>query len=101
MKKIGISFFLVWENNFGAKTKKVLAIYLAQLSFNLFWSLLFFGSRNPWLALIEIFILWALILLNLVIFHKISKPAGYLLLPYLFWVSFATVLNLSIVRLNY
>jgi len=97
---IGIAFYLVWEKNFGLNKKKVLTIYFLQLFLNFLWSLLFFGLKSPILSLIEIIILWILIFMNIKVFYKVTKPAGYLLIPYLIWVSFALILNFSIVIIN-
>ena len=97
---IGLSFYLVWRGNFGMKRKKVISVYFFQLFFNLLWSVLFFGLKSPLLGLIDIIVLLIFIVVNTVIFYKISKTAGYLLIPYLLWVSFATILNVSIFILN-
>lgn len=97
---IGIAFYLVWEKNFGSNKKKVLTIYFVQLFLNFLWSLLFFGLQSPILGLIEIVILWIFIFMNIKVFYKVTKPAGYLLIPYLIWVSYALLLNLSIVIIN-
>ncbi len=92
---MGISFFLIWKQT---AEKKVFAYYIffAQLILNVLWSFIFFGMQNPGLALIEIFILWVAILVNIIAFYKISKKASYLLIPYILWVSFAIYLNASI-----
>ena len=97
---IGLSFYLVWKKIFGEERKKVIIVYSMQLLLNLLWSVLFFGLRSPLLGLIDIIILIAFIIANTIIFYKISKTAGYLLIPYLLWVSFASVLNFSIFLLN-
>lgn len=97
---IGLSFYLVWRKNFGEERKKVIAVYSLQLLFNLLWSVLFFGLRSPLLGLLDIIILLVFIIANTIIFYKISRTAGYLLIPYLLWVSFASVLNFSIHLLN-
>jgi len=97
---IGVSFYSVWMKNFGEERKKVIIVYSMQLLLNLLWSVLFFGLRSPLLGLIDIIILIAFIIANTIIFYKISKTAGYLLIPYLLWVSFASVLNFSIFLLN-
>jgi tryptophan-rich sensory protein len=67
---------------------------------NALWSFLFFGLNNLVLAGIEIIILWLMIYETYIQFSKINKIAGYLFIPYLLWVSFATVLNGSIWWLN-
>ena len=98
---MGVSVYLVWEK--GLKTKQVkeaLFYFLAQLFLNFIWSILFFGLRSPILGLVHILVLWVLILITTLKFYKLSKPASYLLIPYLLWVSFAAILNFSIVLLN-
>ena len=79
---------------------KVLYVYLFHLAVNAFWSIAFFGLQNPMLALVVIVVLWALIVYLVTRFFRIDRLAGYLLLPYLAWVSFATYLNLMIALLN-
>jgi tryptophan-rich sensory protein len=74
--------------------------FIIQLGLNALWSYLFFGLHNPFLALIEIILLWLMIFETYNQFKKIDKIAAYLLLPYLVWVSFATILNFSIWWLN-
>lgn len=91
---MGISLFLVWQK------KKVPTIFWVQLTLNAFWSIVFFGLRNPLLALVDIAALWIAIVLTIKAFNKINKLAAQLLYPYLAWVSFATILNLAIVLLN-
>jgi len=96
---MGISFYLVLVSK--AKSKQLaVKLFLVQLILNTLWSLIFFGAHNPMLALFDIVVLWGAILFTIVSFYKISKPASYLLIPYILWVSFATILNLSIVLLN-
>ncbi len=98
---MGVSFFLIWQKGLKKKqAKQALFYFLVQLFFNFIWSILFFGLRSPILGLVDIVVLWVLILLTIIKFYKISKPAAWLLYPYLAWVSFATLLNLSIVLLN-
>jgi len=77
-----------------------LAVYLVQLLLNAGWSALFFGLRRPDLALVEVVAFWGAILATVLVFYPIDALAAYLLLPYLAWVSFATVLNFTIWRLN-
>lgn len=93
---------LVWDKikEQNEEVKKALGFFLIQLTLNAIWSYLFFGLKNPMLALIEIAILWLMIYETYLKFIKINKIAGYLLIPYLAWVSFAAVLNASIWWLN-
>lgn len=74
--------------------------FLAQLGLNFLWSPIFFGLRAPLLGLIVIMALWLLIVLTMKKFYPLSRLAFYLLVPYLLWVSFATLLNAAIVVLN-
>ena len=98
---MGISAFLVWRKGLGDKRAKIaLSIFAAQLVFNIFWSVAFFGLRSPLAGLIVIIILLAAILLTIIEFVKVSVVAGILLIPYILWVSFAAVLNTSIFTLN-
>lgn len=96
---MGISLYLVWGSK--AKSKQhAMRLFFIQLGLNVLWSVIFFGLKSPGLAFIEIIALWIAIILTIKAFRKISKNATYLLYPYLFWVSFATVLNFSIWILN-
>ncbi|MDD2482770.1 MAG: tryptophan-rich sensory protein [Candidatus Shapirobacteria bacterium] len=91
---IGIALYLVWNK------KNNLFWFWTQLVLNVLWSFLFFGFHSPTLAFCEILILWITILLTIIRFWSFNKKAGILLLPYLAWVSFATILNFSIALLN-
>ena len=98
---MGIALFLIYKNSLDAKgVKAALVLFFAQLMGNVLWSVLFFGLKLPFVAFLEIVVLWILILLTLIKFFKISRPAGVLLLPYLLWVSFASVLNFFLWALN-
>ncbi|MBN2517455.1 MAG: tryptophan-rich sensory protein [Candidatus Altiarchaeota archaeon] len=98
---MGVSLYLVWENGFGKEeVKKSVYLFGIQLALNIFWSALFFGLRSPGLAFVEIVLLWAAILLTIMQFKKVSKKAAWLLVPYIAWVSFAALLNLSVWGLN-
>ncbi len=80
--------------------KKALLYFWIQLALNALWSVLFFYLQNPLLALIEIVLLWLMVYETFVKFRPIDKIAAWFLLPYLAWVSFATVLNASLWWLN-
>lgn len=98
---MGISLFLVWRTGFAErKTRVALAFFGAQLIFNILWSASFFGLRSPLVGLIDIAVLWVAIALTIFFFFKISRLATVLLLPYIVWVSFAVILNVSIWTLN-
>ena len=76
------------------------ALFAIHLVFNLAWSWCFFYFRSPLAGLIDIVILWCLIIATIVAFFSVSRPAAALLVPYLFWVSFAGLLNFTLWRLN-
>jgi tryptophan-rich sensory protein len=98
---MGIALFLVWQSSDRSRTRSAaIVFFFIQLALNAAWSFLFFGLQNPPLAFFEITLLWILIAATMVLFWRVSRPAGYLFIPYLLWVSFATLLNYSIWRLN-
>ena len=98
---MGISLFLVWEKGLEKKENRLaVSVFGIQLLLNVVWSVLFFGLQNPFLGFLEIIILWFAILANIVLFYRISRKAGCLLIPYILWVSFAAILNYNILILN-
>lgn len=99
---MGVAAGLVWSRVEVEEepVKKALILFALQLALNALWSYLFFGLRNPLLAAIEIVLLWLMIYETYTKFAKINTIAAYLLIPYLLWVSFAMILNISIWWLN-
>lgn len=97
---MGIASYLVIVNGKSDDKKIALTVYGIQLAFNFFWSLIFFNLEAYLFAFIWLTVLWILIIINVLLFYRISKPAGILLLPYLLWVTFAGYLNLAIYFLN-
>lgn len=97
---MGVAAWLVWRRGSGAKVRGALAWFLAQLALNVAWSGLFFWLRQPWAALVEIGVLWVLIGLTAWRFAAVSRPAAWLLAPYLAWVAYAAWLNLGLWWLN-
>jgi translocator protein len=98
---MGLSGFLVYEK--GPKKREVriaLAVFAVQLVLNALWSIIFFGAHMILGAAVLIIILWAMIVITIRLFSGISKAAAYLLVPYILWVSLATVLNISLYILN-
>lgn len=79
---------------------RALTVYGIQLIFNFFWSIFFFNFSLYLFSFIWLVLLWLLILAAIVLFYRISKPAGYLMIPYLLWVTFAGYLNFQIYLLN-
>ncbi|MDB5652820.1 MAG: tryptophan-rich sensory protein [Tardiphaga sp.] len=78
----------------------IIGLFAVNGLLNVLWSTLFFALRRPDWALAEVGLLWLAIALPMVVFWRISKTASLCLLPYLLWVSFAAVLNFTVVRLN-
>lgn len=77
-----------------------IALFFVQLFANTLWSILFFGLRNPAAALVDIILLDLLVLATTVLFVRVNRVAGLLLVPYLAWILFATYLNYQIMALN-
>jgi benzodiazapine receptor len=97
---MGSALYLVIKNGVNAKNIKGFYLFGAQLSLNILWSIIFFGLRKPFFAWIEILFLMAAIILTMVEFRKVDKNAFYLLVPYLAWVVFASILNFYVWGLN-
>jgi tryptophan-rich sensory protein len=97
---MAVAVWLVWRERGFAGAALALTLFLLQLVLNALWSIIFFGWRSPALALVEIFFLWAAIFATMLAFWRISHAAGWLMWPYLLWVTFAGFLNLAIWKLN-
>ncbi|RDY59449.1 TspO/MBR family protein [Flagellimonas nanhaiensis] len=98
---MGVSAGIVWSKGFHhVWVKTALYHFGFQLLLNALWSIVFFGLKNPFLALLVIIGLLSLIMLTIRWFKVVSKLAAYLLIPYLLWVCFAALLNYKIWELN-
>lgn len=98
---MGVSMFLILEKKIKKKDKETLIfLFCIQLVLNFLWSLIFFKFHLPYLAFLEIILLWGSIALLIQRFWKYSNLASILLIPYLLWVSFASLLNLFVALLN-
>ena len=98
---MGIALYLVWTGEGAADIKRTAIILFAvQLVLNFAWSLIFFKLQQPGWALVEVILMWIAILFTILWFGKISPAAAWLLVPYISWVSFASVLNFYIWKLN-
>jgi translocator protein len=98
---MGISGAILWQNrNQSQNAKLALIFFFIQLALNAIWTPLFFGSHKLGLAFVEIIFMWVFILLTIIFAWKVKSVAGALLIPYLLWVSFASLLNFSLWRLN-
>ena len=97
---MGIGLYLILQTPKSAMRNKSIMLFAVQLILNLSWSFVFFNAQSPLTALIIIGILWIAILMMMIYFHTVSPIASYLQIPYLLWVSFASVLNAAIWLLN-
>mgnify|MGYP006200658815 CR=1 FL=1 len=99
---MAVAAALVWDKikQQAEEVKKALLFFIIQLALNALWSYIFFGLHNFLLAFVEIILLWLMIYETYHVFKQIDKKAAYLLVPYLVWVGFATLLTGSIFWLN-
>lgn len=97
---MAVAGWMIWERLPYKGFSLPMALFFVQLILNVGWSALFFGLRSPGLAFLEIILLWIYIALTVIRFWGVSWVAGALLVPYLVWVSFASVLNFFIWKLN-
>lgn len=97
---MAVAAWLVWRQVGFPRAASALNLFGVQLVLNVCWSAIFFGAHRPGLAFAEIVVLWLAILATMVAFRSLSRPAAWLLAPYLAWVAFAATLNFSIWRLN-
>lgn len=97
---MAVAAWLVWRRGGFAAQRRPLAWFLVQLGLNAVWTPMFFGLQRPDLALVVIVLLWGAIAGTIRAFRPVSRPAAWLLAPYLAWVSFATVLNATLWQMN-
>jgi tryptophan-rich sensory protein len=97
---MGISIYLILQTPKTDMRKKAIIIFCVQLGLNFLWSFLFFKFQLVGIAFIEILLIWASILTMILTFYKLNKTAALLQIPYLLWVSFASILNGAIWWLN-
>ena len=97
---MAVAAWLVWKRGGFAAHRGPLTLFLGQLALNAAWSPLFFGLQRPGPAFIVIILLWLAILATLLAFRPIHRPAAWLLVPYLAWVTFAAVLNGVLWQMN-
>ena len=98
---MGISASLVWQRGLDNRQNRMaLIIFLVQLILNILWSIVFFGFESPLSGIVVIVLLWIAILVTMLKFLRLSKLAVFLFIPYIGWVTFAAILNISIFILN-
>ena len=95
------SSVILWrKTNTGDDQALIIGLFALNAVLNIAWSMLFFWMRRPDWALFEVALLWLSILAMIILFWRISPLASLLLLPYIAWVSVASFLNLTIIRMN-
>lgn len=92
--------YLIWKQYGFERALSALALFIVQLIVNGLWSWFFFGIHRIGLAFFDIIVLWFLIAATILAFYKLNKTAGWILIPYLIWVSYAAGLNFAIWRMN-
>jgi len=97
---MGLSAARVYLAPASNNRSRALAIWLGQLAVNFFWSIIFFNARRYAFALLWLGLLWGLVLWMLLLVRRVDKPAAWLQVPYLLWVSFAAYLNYGVWVLN-
>jgi tryptophan-rich sensory protein len=97
---MAVSAWLVWKTRPSGCRRRGLLFFAVQLWFNYLWSWIFFHRHMIGIAFADIVALWLTILLTLLTFRKMSRPAAWLLVPYIAWVTFAGYLNFALWRLN-
>ena len=97
---MGISLYLILQSKNSIFKKRAIIIFFIQLFLNFCWSFLFFKFQLVGVAFIEIIFIWLSIIVMIIVFYKINKTASFIQIPYLLWVSFASILNGSIWLLN-
>lgn len=97
---MAIAAWRVWRRVRHGEGRGALVVFAAQLALNLVWSFLFFGLQRIDLATVQIFVLLVAVATTAVMFWRVDRTAGVLLLPYVLWVGYASVLNVSLWMLN-
>jgi len=97
---MGISLFLIWKLPASKQRNQAILLFMVQLALNFCWSFFFFYFKMIGVALIDILALWIMIVIMLTRFYKLKPLAAYINIPYLLWVTFATVLNVAYFFLN-
>lgn len=97
---MGIAAYIIYQSPQTPNSQSAISLYWVQLIVNFFWPIVFFRFERYWLAVAVILLLDILVLITTVKFYRIDKRAGYLMIPYLLWILFATYLNIAIAVLN-
>jgi translocator protein len=97
---MALAAWLIWRQHESSAVTLLPSLWLMQLGLNLGWSIIFFGLREPALAMAEIILLWSAVLTTAYLFYQANRVAGALMAPYVLWVSFAAALNFGVWAMN-
>ncbi len=97
---MAVAAWLVWKKSGCKLTASPVQLFIAQLALNAAWTPLFFGFHSIAFAAANIVLLWLVLLLTIRAFFPVSRVAGWLLVPYQVWITYAAALNIEILRLN-
>lgn len=97
---MGVAAYIIYQTPETPKRKKSITLYWVQLFVNFLWPIVFFRFELYWVSVVVILLLDVLVLITTMLFYKAKKMAGYLMMPYLLWILFATYLNIGIAVLN-
>ena len=97
---MGIASALIWKSRRSEDRQNGLIYYGLQLILNFFWPLVFFSAKEYWFAFAWLLALLAVVITTAVFFRRVSKPAFYLMIPYIAWLAFAAYLNVGVAVLN-
>ena len=98
---MGIASYLIYTSGKDPEeVNSALAVYGVQLVVNFLWPIVFFRFGWYTFAFFWLILLWVLVIYTILLFYRISKPAAWLMVPYLVWLTYAAYLNLGIVLLN-
>ena len=97
---MGIAAYIIYQTHLTPQRKKAISLYWVQLFVNFLWPIVFFRFEFYWISVAVILLLDVLVFITTRTFYKLKKPAGYLMIPYLIWILFATYLNIGIAFLN-
>ena len=97
---MGVAAYIIYQTPETPKRKKSITLYWVQLFVNFLWPIVFFRFELYWISVVVILLLDVLVLITTMLLYKAKKMAGYLMMPYLLWILFATYLNIGIAVLN-
>jgi translocator protein len=97
---MAVAAWIVWKQGAWKVVALPLSLFSIQLLLNVAWSWIFFSLHQPGWAAVEIFLLWLSIAATVICFFRHSKIAAWLMIPYMAWVTFASILNVAIWRMN-